>query len=131
MSRVRSKNTKPELLVRSFLHKQGLRFKLHDRKLPGKPDIVLAKYKFIVLVHGCFWHGHKNCKYAKLPETRIDFWRKKIARNVELDKINKKHFRKAGWNVLEVWQCQLKRNTEIKLNLLVEKIRRTAIRSVL
>ncbi len=79
MSRIRSKNTKPELIVRSWLHKQGYRFRLHDKTLPGKPDIVLKKYKTVIFVHGCFWHGHKNCKYYVVPKTRTKWWLDKIS----------------------------------------------------
>ncbi|HLG33872.1 MAG TPA: very short patch repair endonuclease [Bacteroidia bacterium] len=110
MSRIKGKNTKPEILVRKFLYSKGFRFRIHDKKLPGKPDIVLQKYKTVIFVHGCFWHGHKNCKYAKLPETRKVFWKKKIERNRELDKLNKQKLRKEKLNVIEIWQCQMKRN---------------------
>ena len=127
MSQIKGKNTKPELLVRKYLFSKGFRYRTHDKKLPGKPDIVLKKYNTIIFINGCFWHGHKNCKYAKIPETRKHFWRKKINRNILLDNKNKKLLRKIGWNVLEVWQCRLRRNTESNLNLLVEKIKRNAL----
>src|SRR5215203_2449784 len=89
MSQIKGKNTKPEILVRKYLHAQGFRFRLHVKNLPGKPDIVLPKYKTVIFVHGCFWHGHKNCKFSKLPTTRTDFWKMKIKRNSELDKLYK------------------------------------------
>ena len=108
MSRIRSKNTKPELLVRKFLFAKGLRYRLHDKNLPGKPDIVLPKYKTVVLVHGCFWHGHKNCKYFVIPKTRTDWWLHKINGNVERDKINTASLRKLGWKVLKIFECELK-----------------------
>src|SRR5436853_4931747 len=94
MSRIKGKNTKPEILVRKYLHSKGFRFRLHDKKLPGKPDIVLPKYNTVIFVHGCFWHGHQNCKYAALPKTRTIWWGKKIERNKELDLLNKMKLRK-------------------------------------
>jgi DNA mismatch endonuclease (patch repair protein) len=86
MSQIKSKDTKPELLVRKFLHAQGFRYKLHDKKLPGKPDIVLPKFKTVIFVHGCFWHGHKNCKYFVMPKSRVEYWSNKIHRNQQNDK---------------------------------------------
>jgi DNA mismatch endonuclease (patch repair protein) len=123
MSQIRSKNTKPEMIVRSWLHKQGYRFRLHDKKLPGKPDIVLKKYKTVIFVHGCFWHGHKNCKYSKLPTTRIEFWSHKISRNVELDCYNKKLLKRKGWKVLEIWQCKMRTRLDNYLKKLTEKFK--------
>src|ERR1700749_1252113 len=105
MSRIKSKNTKPELLVRKILFSKGYRYRLHDKKLPGKPDIVLPKYKTVIFVHGCFWHRHENCKYSSVPKTNSEWWRDKIDRNV-------KNFRKAvdsleanEWKVLTIWGC--------------------------
>jgi DNA mismatch endonuclease (patch repair protein) len=121
MSQIRSKNTKPELLVRRFLFANGYRYRLHDKKLPGKPDIVLPKYKTVIFVHGCFWHGHKGCKYAKPPKTRKEFWTKKIAGNVKHDIQNKKLLRKSNWKVLTVWQCSLKKKET--LIRVIEKIK--------
>lgn len=109
MSQVKSKDTKPEMLVRKYLHAHGFRYKLYDKTLPGKPDIVLPKYKTVVFVHGCFWHGHKNCKYATIPKTRTEWWTQKINRNKELDKINSAKLRKLGWKVLVVYECSLKK----------------------
>ena len=106
MSRIRSKDTKPELIVRSFLHKKGFRFRLCDKKLPGKPDIVLPKYRTVIFVHGCFWHGHKNCKYFVLPKTRTQWWLKKINGNIENDKRKIKALSKLGWKVLQVYACE-------------------------
>jgi DNA mismatch endonuclease (patch repair protein) len=114
MSRIKGKNTKPEILVRKFLHSKGFRFRLHVKNLPGKPDIVLPKYKTVIFVHGCFWHGHSNCKYAKLPETRKEWWQKKIERNKELDTINKRKLRKEKLKVVEIWQCKLKKTNVVK-----------------
>ena len=115
MSRIKSKNTKPEILVRKYLHQHGFRFRLHDKKLPGKPDIVLPKYKTVIFVHGCFWHGHKNCKYAKLPTTRVGFWKKKIEGNSLRDKKKKSQLRKLNFGVLTIWQCSLRKGTYKKI----------------
>jgi len=109
MSQVKSKNTKPELLVRKYLHAQGFRYRLNDKKLPGKPDIVLPKYKTVILVHGCFWHGHKNCKYATIPKTRTEWWTNKISYNQQNDKKAISLLKKDGWKVITVYECQLKK----------------------
>lgn len=108
MSRIRGKDTKPELVVRSYLHKQGFRFRLHVKELPGKPDLVFPKFQTVLFIHGCFWHGHKNCRYFKMPKTRTDWWRSKIAKNQTNDIIHSLELKAAGWNVLEIWECQLK-----------------------
>lgn len=108
MSQIRSKNTKPEMLVRSYLHKQGYRFRLHDKKLPGKPDIVLPKYKTVIFVHGCFWHGHKNCKYFVVPKTRTKWWLEKINGNIARDKKAARELKKLGWKVINIWGCKVK-----------------------
>lgn len=106
MGQVRSKNTKPELLVRSLLHNHGFRFRLHRKNLPGKPDIVLPKYKVVVFVHGCFWHQHLNCLDATVPKTRTEFWMLKFSENRERDKKNQVALHKFGWHVLVVWECE-------------------------
>jgi len=108
MSRIRSKDTKPEMLVRKFLFSQGFRYRLHTKKLPGKPDIVLPKYKTVVFIHGCFWHGHEGCRYFVIPKTRTDWWRDKIGRNRENDKLNAQKMKEMGWRVLEIFECGLK-----------------------
>jgi len=108
MSRIRSENTKPEMLVRKFLHAQGFRYKLHDKKLPGKPDIVLPKYKTIIFIHGCFWHGHNNCKYFVVPKTRTKWWMNKIAANKANDEKAVKALKKNDWKVITIWECKLK-----------------------
>jgi DNA mismatch endonuclease, patch repair protein len=108
MSRILSTNTKPELLVRKFLYANGFRYSLHNKKLPGKPDIVLRKYKTIIFIHGCFWHGHANCKYFKLPKTRAQWWANKIATNKANDAKAVKALKKEGWQVLVIWECKLK-----------------------
>lgn len=110
MSRIRGKNTRPELLVRSCLHQNGFRFRLHVSQLPGKPDIVLPRYKTVVLVHGCFWHGHEGCRYFRLPQTRTEFWSEKIARNQANDSKALHQLEAQGWAVIVIWECELKRD---------------------
>jgi DNA mismatch endonuclease, patch repair protein len=108
MSRIRSKNTKPEMIVRKALFANGFRFRLHDKSLPGKPDIVLKKYKTVIFIHGCFWHGHTGCKYFVIPKTRTEWWVEKINRNKELDKLNSVKLKEMGWKVINVFECELK-----------------------
>jgi DNA mismatch endonuclease (patch repair protein) len=107
MSRIRSKDTKPEMIVRSLLHRMGYRFRLHVKDLPGKPDIVLPKYKTVIFVHGCFWHQHKNCKYAYKPQSRINFWEEKLSSNADRDKKIHSELKTLGWNVIVIWECEL------------------------
>jgi len=109
MSRIRSKDTKPEMIVRKILFSSGFRFRLHRTDLPGKPDIVLSKYKTVVFVHGCFWHGHEGCRYFVVPKSRTEWWLNKINRNKELDKINAAKLQEMGWRVIEIFECQLKK----------------------
>ena len=109
MSRIKGKNTKPELLLRSLLHRSGFRFRLHDKKLPGKPDIVLPRYKSVIFVNGCFWHRHPGCKYAYTPKSRQDFWFRKFEATVKRDKKKRKELKKEGWDVIVVWECELKK----------------------
>ena len=124
MSRIRSKDTKPEMLVRKFLHKNGFRYRLHVKNLPGKPDIVLPKYKTVIFIHGCFWHGHEGCKKAALPTTRREWWTAKINSNIKNDEISTTILIKNGWNVLIVWTCDLqKNNMDITLNELLKNIK--------
>lgn len=106
MSRIKGTNTKPEKVVRSFLHRQGYRFVLHRRDLPGSPDVVLPKHKTVVFVHGCFWHRHEGCKFAYTPKTRRDFWEEKFRTNVERDVANTKKLEDLGWKVAVIWECQ-------------------------
>ena len=112
MSQVKGKNTKPELLVRKYLFAKGLRYKLHDKKLPGKPDIVLPKYQTVVFIHGCFWHGHENCQRATVPKTRTEFWLNKIEGNKKRDKQNIELLEKSGWKVFVVFGCELKKSIQ-------------------
>lgn len=109
MSRIRSKNTQPELIVRKFLHAQGFRYRIHDNKLTGKPDIILPKYKTIVFIHGCFWHNHSNCRYAKFPKLNSDYWIPKILNNISKDAHSIKALKKEGWKVIVLWTCKLKK----------------------
>jgi DNA mismatch endonuclease, patch repair protein len=106
MGQVGSKNTKPELIVRSLLHRQGYRFRLHRKELPGKPDVVLPKYKTVIFIHGCFWHRHANCPDASTPKTRTDFWLKKFSENKVRDEKNQTSLLSRGWNVIVVWECE-------------------------
>lgn len=112
MSRIKSKNTKPEILVRKFLFANGFRYRINDKKLPGKPDIVLPKYKTVIFVNGCFWHGHEDCKYFKLPATRIDWWKEKIEKNIENDLKKHAQLKVAGYKVIVIWECELKGKTK-------------------
>ena len=107
MSRIRSKNTRPELLVRSILHGSGYRFRLHARELPGRPDIVLPKWKTVVFVHGCFWHRHKGCRFAYSPKSQKAFWRKKFRENMKRDVRKTEALTSSGWTVVTVWECEL------------------------
>lgn len=107
MKSVGTKHTKPEMIVRRFLFSEGFRFRLHEKKLPGTPDIVLPKYKTVIFVNGCFWHGHDNCKKASMPKSNVDFWRNKIEKNRFNDFKNLQELPKLGWNVYTVWDCEL------------------------
>lgn len=123
MSKISGKETKPEILVRKHLFARGLRFRKNDKRFPGKPDIVLPKYKTIIFIHGCFWHGHQNCKKSKLPETRKDFWRDKIQSNIDRDKRNSSTLQSMGWNVIVIWECELKKNKDYTINTLLKDIK--------
>ncbi|HEV7346868.1 very short patch repair endonuclease [Telluribacter sp.] len=124
MSRIRSRNTKPEILVRKFLHASGFRYRLHVKALPGKPDIVLPKFKTVVFVHGCFWHGHTGCKYFVIPKTRTEWWLSKINGNIQNDEHTTSGLEKLGWRVIEVWECELKKDRlSGTLNELAKNIR--------
>jgi len=123
MSKISGRDTKPEILVRKYLFSEGFRYRKNVKRLPGKPDIVLPKYKTIIFVHGCFWHGHKNCIASKLPESNIEYWTNKISTNKKRDFKNKKLLKKLGWNIIIIWECELnikKRNK--RLNTLINQI---------
>ena len=107
MSRIRGKDTTPEILVRSALHRMGFRFRLHKRDLPGRPDIVLARYRTAVFVHGCFWHRHPGCTKAYTPKSRIRFWQSKFDQNIKRDAVVRDQLERLGWNVVVVWECEV------------------------
>ena len=108
MAAIRGKDTKPEILVRKFLFSRGFRYRLNHPRLPGHSDLVLRKYRTVIFVNGCFWHGHENCKYFRLPKTNIDFWKNKIEQNKERDKKEQCQLAAMGWHCITVWECQLK-----------------------
>ncbi|WP_024880398.1 very short patch repair endonuclease [Methylosinus sp. LW3] len=110
MSRIRGRDTEPEVKLRSLLHRAGYRFRLHGRKLPGRPDIVLPRYRTTIFVHGCFWHRHEGCSNATTPSTRPEFWKVKFERNVARDRANAERLSDLGWRVIVVWECDLKKD---------------------
>jgi len=123
MAAIKGRNTKPEMIVRKFLHANGYRYKLHDKSLPGKPDIVLPKYRTVIFINGCFWHGHKNCKYFVVPKTRTDWWMNKINGNIDNDTKATKALRKDAWKIITIWECNLKpAKAEKTLNALLNKL---------
>jgi len=123
MSKISGRETKPEILVRKFLFANGFRYRKNVKDLPGKPDIVLPKYKTIIFIHGCFWHGH-TCKRGKLPETNYEFWQEKIGKNIERDTQNISELKENNWNVIIIWLCEIsnKANRVIRLNKLIDEI---------
>lgn len=120
MSGIQGKNTKPELIIRKALFNKGYRYKLHDDKLPGKPDLVLPQYGAVIFIHGCFWHKH-NCHLFKWPSTRPEFWKTKINRNIEVDKRNYMQLKQEGWYILTIWECALKGKTRRPLEDIIDK----------
>lgn len=108
MSQIKATDTKPEMVVRKFLHSNGFRYRLHVKDLPGKPDLVLPKYNTVIQVHGCFWHAHEGCKYFKIPKTRTEWWKEKLYGNRARDRENIKSLEELGWNVIVIWECELK-----------------------
>ena len=123
MSRIQGKNTKPELQLRSLLHRAGFRFRLHDSGLPGKPDIVLRKYRTAIFVNGCYWHRHENCAKATTPKSRIEFWQDKFENTVARDQCKNRELKQAGWNVITVWECDLEKAPETVLNVVAQTIK--------
>ncbi len=117
MAAIRSRDTKPEIVVRRFLFSKGLRYRVNDHKLPGSPDIVLKKYKTVIFIDGCFWHGHDGCKYYQLPKTNVDFWRHKITMNIARDYSNNVDLKLAGWHVIRIWECEIKTKAKRKNTL--------------
>lgn len=125
MSQIQAKDTEPEMIVRKFLHANGFRYRLHVKDLPGKPDLVLPKYNSVIFVHGCFWHAHKRCKYFKIPESRTEFWKNKLLANRERDRQNIKELKNRGWNVIVVWECELKKeNRDDTLISITDKLKK-------
>ena len=126
MSRIRGKDTKPEILVRKGLYARGFRFRLQGRKLPGRPDIVLPKYGVAIMVNGCFWHGHKGCRYATRPKSNIEFWQAKIQRNQHRDEVTSAHLEALGWHVITIWECELRSVDALqsRLDVLADEIRK-------
>lgn len=120
MSRVKSRDTEPELIVRKMLHAMGFRFRLQRKDLPGTPDIILPKYRTVIFVHGCFWHRHEGCRYTTTPKTNVAFWNKKFSTNVDRDRSNQNELKEMGWKVLVVWQCEIKDSDALQGRLLQE-----------
>ena len=108
MSQIKGKDTKPEILVRKYLFNKGYRYRLHEKRLPGKPDLVLPKHKTVIFIHGCFWHAHEGCKYFVIPKTRTEWWTDKLMKNRDRDEISFNKIRDKGWKVIVVWECELK-----------------------
>ena len=124
MSHIRSKSTRPEELIRKCLWRQGFRYLVNDKRLPGRPDIVLPKYRTVIFVHGCFWHGHKDCRFYTVPKTNTEFWMAKVARNQERDQEVWRKLEAKGWSVIIVWECQLKKAVlEETVNHVADEIR--------
>lgn len=117
MAAIKGKDTKPEIIVRKYLFSRGLRYRINVKKLPGSPDIVLKKFGIVIFIDGCFWHGHKGCKYYKMPKTNVDFWRAKIARNLARDYVTNVELQLAGWRVLRIWECELKTKSQQEATL--------------
>lgn len=126
MAGIRSKDTLPELVVRRYLHSKGFRYRLHNKKLPGSPDVTLSRYKVAVFVHGCFWHRHQSCRYAASPRSNVERWNAKFDSNVERDRKNIAALEQLGWSVIIVWECELRANAEKRLGRLVEQIHQDA-----
>jgi DNA mismatch endonuclease (patch repair protein) len=125
MSSIRGKNTRPEIMVRKGLNARWFRFRLHDKRLPGSPDVVLPKYRVAIMVNGCFWHGHMGCRYATRPKTNGEFWEAKIARNRHRDEVTNAHLEALGWHVINIWECELKGTSSAasRLDVLLLKIK--------
>lgn len=112
MSRIHGRDTKPEVIVRKYLFAKGLRYRKNDKRFPGHPDIVFPKYKTVIFVHGCFWHGHEGCRYFRIPSSNVEFWEVKIRRNRERDKKDAAELEKLGWKVITVWECRIRRKAD-------------------
>ncbi|KXH85111.1 very short patch repair endonuclease [Chryseobacterium kwangjuense] len=123
MSKIRGKNTKPEMILRSQLFMKGFRFRIHKKDLPGKPDIVLPKYKTVIFVHGCFWHYHKDCREGRIPSTNSKFWQEKLSKNIDRDEKYIKELQQLGWKVIVIWECEIEKNIEDTLEKLIVNIK--------
>lgn len=122
MSRIRGKDTSIEVKVRKYLFSQGFRFRKNDKRLPGKPDVVLPKYHTVIFVHGCFWHRHTGCKDATVPKTRTEFWIDKFEKNVANDRIHREMLEAAGWNVITLWECDIKKRFDVTMENVVREL---------
>ena len=124
MSRIKGKDTSIEFKVRKYLFKYGFRYRKNVKELPGKPDIVMPKYKTVIFIHGCFWHRHAGCKRATMPKSRVDYWETKFAKNVENDRTHKKMLEAAGWKVITVWECEINHKFEETIDNVIKQIKR-------
>jgi DNA mismatch endonuclease (patch repair protein) len=122
MRNILSKNTKPEIVLRSWLFNKGYRFRIHMKSLAGKPDIVFLKFKIVIFVHGCFWHKHQNCSDGRIPKTNINYWGSKLQKNIENDMKNEEILRKAGWDVIVVWECEIQKKPEVVLARIISRM---------
>lgn len=130
MSRIRSRDTKPEVKVRSWLFRRGFRFRKNDRRYPGRPDVVLPKYHTVIFVNGCFWHHHEGCRYGYTPKTRTDFWMSKFKRNQINDKLNRDALEQMGWHVIVVWECELKKDFDGVMKRIESSLRKFSHSSI-
>ncbi len=128
MSQIKCKDTKPELMVRRFLHSRGMRYRVHSKDLPGKPDLILKKYHTVVFIHGCFWHGHEGCNYFTIPKTNTEWWLTKISQNKHRDQKSIKKLESSGWKVIIIWECELREPLRMRtLNQLLDEISSRAV----
>lgn len=127
MRKIRSVNTKPEVILRSHLFRSGFRFRIHRKDLPGKPDIVLPKYHTIIFVHGCFWHYHKDCSEGKIPATNTLYWKEKLHKNVKKDEQNRMACKQLGWKVLVVWECEIEKHLKLTMDKLIQNIKENKV----
>lgn len=125
MSRIRSRDTKIEMKVRQYLFAKGFRFRKNDKRYPGKPDVVLPKYKTVIFINGCFWHMHEGCKQGRLPKSNVEFWQKKMERNAANDRLHQAQLTESGWNVIVLWECELKRDFESVMEGVVQNLQAT------
>lgn len=122
MSQIHSKDTKIEILVRKYLFSRGYRFRKNDKRYPGKPDVVLPKYRTVIFVNGCFWHHHENCKQATVPKTNTSFWQDKLSKNIQNDQIHYQQLKENGWNVIVLWECELEKDFDKKMDWVIDQL---------